>query len=71
MEGSCRAAQLVFVFSGQLLGGKKRGFVELGELSGNGKAVTKEWRGREEGARKVSNSVHPQVSCKNFLMCRF
>ena len=32
MECSCRVAQLVFVFIGQLLGGEKRGVVELGEL---------------------------------------
>ena len=32
MEGSCHVAQLVFVFIGQLLGGKKKGFMELGEL---------------------------------------
>ena len=32
MECSCRAAQLVFVFIGQLLGGKKRGVAELVEL---------------------------------------
>ena len=69
MEGSCRAAQLVFVFIGQLLE-EKKGSRGIGR-------VVREWKGckgrverNEGGARKVLNSVHPEDSCKNFLMCR-
>ena len=69
MECSCCAAQLVFVFIGQLLGEKKGG-------RGIGR-VMREWKGykerverNEEGARKVLNSIHPEDFCKNFLMCQ-
>ena len=70
MECSCRAARLVFVFIGQVLGGKKKRGRGIGRIVRERKGCKERVERNEEGARKVLNSVHPEDSCKNFLMCR-
>ena len=55
MECSCRAAQLVFVFIGQLVGGKKKGGRGIGrvvrERKGCKERVERNGGGREESVK--------------------
>ena len=58
MECSCCAAQLVFVFIGQLLGGKKRGVRGIGRVVWERKGC-KERVERDEGGPEESVKLRP------------